>query len=338
MSNISLVFFDVNDIEEEENKNNNQINIKENSLLAKSIEHFIQNHILIDLEKEKYKNYFEYSFIYQIEKGIAKKIKLLLFSKIVHETFTIDSHSLFILIDLAKEKSKEYLNKVIESIKRISPHDIRINILGIIFSKNNNPILNKENIIELFNDDETRLKYNEINYNNINIENEGNINKEKILQNNDSKNNENNNLINEKDKEKNKNIKEEKLINDNSHENDENNNIDKEKNNLDNVNHENIDNEKIDNENINNDNKNEKENINQINNNLDGDNEKDINKNDNIENDELNMKEKKILKKIDEFIDIALHDIYNYQKYKKLKSDKNEINFEKNRFDSCFIY
>ena len=98
MPDISLVVFDINDIieeeEEEEELENNQIKKinepkKENSIFVKSIEYFIKTHILLDIEREEFQNYCEYSFIYQIEKGVAKKFRIFLFSKIVKDTFTI---------------------------------------------------------------------------------------------------------------------------------------------------------------------------------------------------------------------------------------------------------
>ena len=388
MPDISLVVFDINDIieeeEEEEELENNQIKKinepkKENSIFVKSIEYFIKTHILLDIEREEFQNYCEYSFIYQIEKGVAKKFRIFLFSKIVKDTFTIDSNALFILIDLEKKNIKELLTKVVGNIKRISQPDIRIYILGFISSKDNELVLNKENIVDLFNSEDMKINYKEININgnikneiidnNINIDNikydDNKNNKEKNLLNNNNIDNKEKNINNKSNNEDNidnekKNIdKEEDNINnekdniDNEKDNivNEKDNIDNEKDNIDNENNniKNENNTKNKSNNIDNENniKNINENNNILNENISKErnapkkieklsNKNENNKKDNIINDELKVNENQIFKKIDEFIDIALHGIYNYEKSKS-KLDSN-VEQEKCKFNSCLIY
>ena len=236
-NNIEIIFFDINDLVEEENDNNEQKEKeeeikaekeeekiekdeekeeknkeKEISFPLKVIGYFLENQILIDMEAEEYEDYYQYSFIYQIQKDVAKHCNFYVFSKITQESFSIDSNALFIFCDLENEKNKGALEKVIENIKRICQQDIKIYILGIIKS-NNKCVLNKENISKLFEEEEIHMKYKEININtkkninknednnednNENNENNNNI----IIENNENNNNENNNN-NEDDKKEN---------------------------------------------------------------------------------------------------------------------------------------
>ena len=223
-NNIEIVFFDINDFVEEEKENNEkeekeeEIKVekeeekedkeeeKEISFPRKVVGHFLENQILIDMEIEEYEDYYQYSFIYQIQKDVAKHCKFYVFSKFTQELFTIDSNALFIFCYLENERNKGLLEKVIENIKRICQQDIKIYILGIIKS-NNECALNKENISKLFEEEEIDMKYKEININiknNINNnednkKNNNNINNDNIIINNNEKNkNENNNNENDK--------------------------------------------------------------------------------------------------------------------------------------------
>jgi len=223
-NNIEIVFFDINDFVEEENENNEQEEKKEEikaekeeekeekeiSFPLKVIGYFLENQILIDMETEECEDYYQYSFIYQIQKDVAKHCNFYVFSRITQESFTIDSNALFIFCDLENEKNKRLLEKVIENIKRICQQDIKIYILGIIKS-NKECALNKENIIKLFEEEEIHMKYKEININskkNINKnednnENENNIKNDNIIIENNKNDNNENNKNNENDKKEN---------------------------------------------------------------------------------------------------------------------------------------
>jgi len=223
-NNIEIVFFDINDFVEEENENNEQEEKKEEikaekeeekeekeiSFPLKVIGYFLENQILIDMETEECEDYYQYSFIYQIQKDVAKHCNFYVFSRITQESFTIDSNALFIFCDLENEKNKGALEKVIENIKRICQQDIKIYILGIIKS-NNKCVLNKENISKLFEEEEIHMKYKEININtkkNINKnednnENENNIKNDNIIIENNKNDNNENNKNNENDKKEN---------------------------------------------------------------------------------------------------------------------------------------
>ena len=317
--NIEIIIFDINNFEDEEIDNDEKekkekcIINKEILFSYKVINHFIKNHILIDMEMEENEDYNEYSFIYQIQKGITKQCKFYLFYRVTQESFTIDSNALLIFCDLENEKSKELLKKVIENIKKICQQDIRIYILGII-KGNKECILNQESISKLFKEEEINIKYNEMNIKNskeernkINDEN-NNLNKEDNNKDDNNKRNEENNKINIE-------------ININN-ENDKDNEIN-------NLNKENI----INNEENNNDIIKNNENNNIIKEEKEGK-QKQLKKDE--EKLEENIKEKDIFAKIDKFIEKALIDIYKYEKSKKEK--EKEFDKEVGKNNSCLLY
>lgn len=218
---IEIIFIDINNIIEEEKEKDDEkkkeddkndeekkdASKKKKTLLNKIIDHFLDNHILLDLENEEYEQYYEYSFIYQIYKGITKQFKFYLFTKLKQESFSIDSNGLFILCDLTNNKTKELLEKIIENIKKICP-DIRLYILGIIKSKKEG-VLTEELITKMFKEEEITLIYKEIDFNNLNNDNEEDNKKDNKINN----NTDNNNMINND----NKNIKNENnIINENN--------------------------------------------------------------------------------------------------------------------------
>ena len=179
-NNLEILIFDINNFEDEENDNiakekkEKDIKNKEELLSYKAITHFLENHIILDMEKEENEDYNEYSFIYQIQKGITKQCKFYLFSRVTQESFTIDSNSLLIFYDLEDENSKELSKKVIENIKKICQQDIRIYIFGII-NGNKECVLDQESIINLYKEEDINIKYNQISIkeDNINKNNEG---------------------------------------------------------------------------------------------------------------------------------------------------------------------
>ena len=228
---LEIVFFDLKDNNKENNEENNEENNhennegnenkseifnKENSLSYHIIEHFIINNIIIDLEKEECGKFHIYSFIYQIQKGIAKQCKFYLFNDLCEEAFKIDSNGIFIFCELNNEKTKEFIEELIEYVKKTCPQDIKLFIVGIISSRNQNK-LNKIDIPELIKEEEIDYKYKEINLN----DNQNNINNHKNNINNvknniilDDKND--NNIekeVNNKEDENNQNNKNEIKIN-----------------------------------------------------------------------------------------------------------------------------
>ena len=86
------------------------------------------------------------------------------------------------------EKTKEFLEELIEYVKKTCPQDIKLFIVGIISSRNKNN-LNKIDIPELIKEEEIDYKYKEINLN----DNQDNNNDENKI--NNEKNNKLRNII-----------------------------------------------------------------------------------------------------------------------------------------------
>ena len=304
---LEIVIFDLKDINEENNDDNNENNEnkseifnKENSLSYKIIEHFINNNIIIDLETEECGKFHIYSFIYQVQKGIAKQCKFYLFNDLCEEAFKIDSNGIFIFCELNNEKTKEFLEELIEYVKKTCPQDIKLFIVGIISSRNQNN-LNKINIPELIKEEEIDYKYKEINLN----DNQNNINNHK-----NNINNEKNNII----------------LDDKSD-----NNIEKEDNNKEDENNQNNKNEII----VNNEEEIKiEENIIEDNNN--GIILEEKNENNNL----LSEIKDEIYEKFDELIIKSMTDIYQSQKQTKINFDTNQIEDEyKNQSHSqCLLF
>ena len=167
----NFIFIDINNIifdEKTEIKDGDELKkeIKEKfEFIDSIINHFIENQILIDIEKEENYLFKKSSFIYQIENGIMKKFQFLLFRKIMNNIFNIEIDAIFIVLDLEKGKDEELLNKLVEKI--INNPKIKLYFLGIYKSKNNIE-LKRENIFDIFIDIDQQVehKYTEININN----------------------------------------------------------------------------------------------------------------------------------------------------------------------------
>ena len=308
MSNsLELIFFDINNIvyediyeenekkmndEEEENEEKiKKIPKKEKLIPYKIIEHFLYNIILIDLDIEESEKFNTYSFIYQVQRGIAKQCKLYLFKSLCQEAFNVNSNGLFIFCELQNEKTEELLDKLIEFIKKTCTKDIKLYIIGVMYPNKKN-ILTEENIKDLFDEEGIDYKYDEIiiNPNNSSKLDDSKSNNNISI---DIKNEDNNiNIIN---------IKKE----------DEDNNI----NNINNINND----HNVDNEN----------NINDKNNEDNGSEQDNTEKND--DGTELNDLDEEIYEKTDKSIEEALVDIYTYQKENSQSYNKlidREINNE----------
>ena len=163
-----LYFLDINNIilDEKVEINNDdelKIEIKEKFEFIESIiNNFIENHILVDIEEEEKNLVKMTSFIYQIEKGVMKTYKFILFRKIIDEIFNIEVDAFFVVVDLEKDSSK-LLKTIIDEI--IKGTNIKFYILGFYKSKSDIKI-SKEKLEDLFEDKEQiEYKYSEINNN-----------------------------------------------------------------------------------------------------------------------------------------------------------------------------
>ena len=165
-----FIFFDINNIitnEKEQIKEGDELKneIKEKFVFINSIiDNFIDNHILVDVEKEEKFSVYQTSFIYQIENGIMQNFRFFLFRQIINDIFNIEVDAFFIVLNLEKNNNKELLEKLFSHI--INNCKIKVYFLGI-YESNNNIITTKENISDLFIDEEQPIdyKYKEININ-----------------------------------------------------------------------------------------------------------------------------------------------------------------------------
>ena len=166
----TFIFLDINNIimdENEEIKEGEDLKkeIKEKfEFISSKINYFIENHILIDLEKEELFSVNKINFIYPIEKDIMQNFKFFLLRKIQKDILNIDVDALFILLDLEKDNYKKPSEEIISKI--INNPKIKFYFLGIYKSKDKIK-LRKETITDLFIDQEQQIdyKYTEININ-----------------------------------------------------------------------------------------------------------------------------------------------------------------------------
>ena len=167
----NFIFIDINNIifdEKTEIKDGDELKkeIKEKfEFIDSIINHFIENQILIDIEKEENYLFKKSSFIYQIDNGIMKKYQFLLLRKIIKDIFNIEIDAIFLVLDLEKGSDEELLKQLVEKI--INNSKTKLYFLGIYKSKNKIEI-KKENIFDLFIDQDQQVdhKYTEININN----------------------------------------------------------------------------------------------------------------------------------------------------------------------------
>ena len=94
-----------------------------------------------------------------------KKYQFLLLRKIIKDIFNIEIDAIFLVLDLEKGSDEELLKQLVEKI--INNSKTKLYFLGIYKSKNNIEI-KKENIFDLFIDQDQQVdhKYTEININN----------------------------------------------------------------------------------------------------------------------------------------------------------------------------
>ena len=166
-----IIFLDINNIIADEivdMKDGDDIKqeIKEKfEFLSSIINNFIDNHILVDIEKEENYIFHLTSFIYQIEKGMTKCYKFYLFRQISENlNINIECNAFFIIINLEKQHSKELLERLIENINNSG--NVNIYFLGYYKSKND-IVITKKDIEDLFIDQDNFVehKYLEININ-----------------------------------------------------------------------------------------------------------------------------------------------------------------------------
>ena len=170
-----IIFLDINNIIEEENvelKDNDELKpeIKEKFKISSSIiDTFIENHILVDVEKEEKFSYHLTSFIHRIDKNKIKTYKFYLFRQIV-EDINIDSNACLIILNEEKELPIELLNKIIAIISENKIYNLKISFLG--YYKIKDSIITTEgNIEQLFNEKNilTDYKYTKVDLNNQDI-------------------------------------------------------------------------------------------------------------------------------------------------------------------------
>ena len=167
-----IIFLDINNIIEEENvelKDNDELKpeIKEKFKISSSIiDNFIENHILVDVEKEEKFSYHLTSFIHRIDKNKIKTYQFYLFRQIV-EDINIDFNACLIILNEEKELPIELLNKIIAIISENKIYNLKISFLGYYKIKDS-IITTEEKIEQLFNEKNilTEYKYHEINLNN----------------------------------------------------------------------------------------------------------------------------------------------------------------------------
>ena len=158
-----IIFLDINNIIGEKNvelKNDDELKpeIKEKFEISSSIiDNFIENHILVDVEKEENYIYHLTSFIYKIDKNKIKTYKFYLYRQI-DEKINIEFNACLILINLEKELPIELLNKIMAIITHKEIFNLKISILGY-YKSNNSKITTSEYIDQLINEKNADIDY-----------------------------------------------------------------------------------------------------------------------------------------------------------------------------------
>ena len=167
----NIIFLDINKLILDDNKEINEGDklkneIKEQFDFIESIlNEFVESHLLIDVEYEEKILLKLTNFIYQVEKGLTKNYRFLLFRKIDKNIINIYIDAIFIILDLENEKSKKLLESLVE-INKIN-EKLKIYIVGT-YKSDEKIILTKENIKDFFIDQPYDYKYTQININNKN--------------------------------------------------------------------------------------------------------------------------------------------------------------------------
>ena len=158
-----IIFLDINNIIGEKNvelKNDDELKpeIKEKFEISSSIiDNFIENHILVDVEKEENYIYHLTSFIYKIDKNKIKTYKFYLYRQI-DEKINIEFNACLILINLEKELPIELLNKIMAIITHKEIFNLKISILGY-YKSNDSKITTSEYIDQLINEKNADIDY-----------------------------------------------------------------------------------------------------------------------------------------------------------------------------------
>ena len=158
-----IIFLDINNIIGEKNvelKNDDELKpeIKEKFEISSSIiDNFIENHILVDVEKEENYIYHLTSFIYKIDKNKIKTYKFYLYRQI-DENINIEFNAFLILINLEKELPIELLNKIMAIITHKEIFNLKISILGY-YKSNDSKITTSEYIDQLINEKNADIDY-----------------------------------------------------------------------------------------------------------------------------------------------------------------------------------
>ena len=176
-----IIFLDINNIIGEKNvelKNDDELKpeIKEKFGISSSIiDNFIENHILVDIEKEENYSYHLTSFIYKIDKNKIKTYKFYLYRQI-NEEINTEFNACLILINSEKELPIQLLNKIMAIITKKKIDNLKISILG--YYKSNNSIITNDKIIDkLFKEKNILIdyKYLEVDLNKQNLKGENEI-------------------------------------------------------------------------------------------------------------------------------------------------------------------
>ena len=145
--------------------------IRKNFKVSSSIiDNFIENTILVDIEKEEYYFYHLTNFIYKVEKSKIKNYSFYLFrqinEQILFNKFNIKYNALFIIFNLEKNFSEDLIVKLTGIIEKME-EDIKIYILGY-YDPENNKIITEEKIKNSFvteKNEPIEYKYKEIELN-----------------------------------------------------------------------------------------------------------------------------------------------------------------------------
>ena len=133
--NIKIVFFDANNLDENESNENRPSNGLKS--LTEIIDNFTLNHILVNFEKNVSKSKeVKYNFIYQIKPGKTVSCKFYIMNKISclnNNLMTIDSFIIF--INLENEETEKKLSNLLHFIKSSTYSNLNIYVIGLYKNK-----------------------------------------------------------------------------------------------------------------------------------------------------------------------------------------------------------
>lgn len=162
-SKIRIVCFDINS-----NKENENINLIESSL--RIFDEFMEIHLFLESEKtEKKCSEIKYSFTFNIsgENKLIYEIYVLQDINFIHN-ISLDADSYLIFINLENDNTLDIIEKIIKYIiESYCLKEIKIYLVGIYKDKII-PNLNKESIVNYFEEEKLNCEYYQIKYENNN--------------------------------------------------------------------------------------------------------------------------------------------------------------------------